>query len=502
MEEYDVIIVGSGLGGLECGAILSREGYKVLILEKNKQLGGNLQTFVRDKCIFDTGVHYIGGLFEGQNLNRYFQYLGIMDGLKLKKLDEEGFDIVTFDDDDTAYKYAQGYESFISIMSSYFPQEREGITKYCQKLQEVCASFPMYNLNPSSRDITNAAYLDVNTKDFIDSCTTNIKLRNVLAGTNALYAGEPDKTPLYVHALVINSYIESSYRCINGGSQIARLLTRIILNNGGKLIKHANAKKFIFDGKGISAVELDDGRTFRAKQFISNAPPAATLNMIEKGKIRNAYRNRIANLGNTVSVFILYIVLKKNSLKYFNYNNYHFIDPDVWKGPYYKDKWPLNYAVFTSAASENDEYTDTLTVMAYMKYSETEKWRDTFNIVSQESDRSAEYEEFKEEKAQQLLRQLEIKMPGISQKIYSYYTSTPLTYRDYIGTADGSLYGVSKDYKNPLKSFISPKTKIPNLYLTGQNLNMHGVLGVTIGAITTCSEFLGMDYIMSKVQKT
>ncbi len=62
MEQYDVVIIGSGLGGLACGTILAKEGYKVCILEKNKQIGGNLQTYVRDRVIFDSGVHYVGGL--------------------------------------------------------------------------------------------------------------------------------------------------------------------------------------------------------------------------------------------------------------------------------------------------------------------------------------------------------------------------------------------------------------------------------------------------------
>ena len=55
-----------------------------MYLEKNNQYGGNLQTFVRDKTIFDTGIHYIGGLSEGQNLYKYFKYLGIMDQIELK----------------------------------------------------------------------------------------------------------------------------------------------------------------------------------------------------------------------------------------------------------------------------------------------------------------------------------------------------------------------------------------------------------------------------------
>jgi phytoene dehydrogenase-like protein len=95
---YDVVITGSGLGGLVASIILAREGYSVCVLEKNNQYGGNLQTFVRDKTIFDTGIHYIGGLDKGQNLYKYFQYIGIMDALKLHKMDEDGFDIISFED--------------------------------------------------------------------------------------------------------------------------------------------------------------------------------------------------------------------------------------------------------------------------------------------------------------------------------------------------------------------------------------------------------------------
>ena len=61
-RRFDVIVMGSGLGGLVTGLLLAKAGKKVCILEKNNQYGGNLQTFVRDRQIFDSGVHYIGSL--------------------------------------------------------------------------------------------------------------------------------------------------------------------------------------------------------------------------------------------------------------------------------------------------------------------------------------------------------------------------------------------------------------------------------------------------------
>lgn len=84
MSKYDIIIIGSGLGGLECGAILSKEGYHVCVLEKNELFGGCFQTYQRGGHRMDTGIHYIGSLDEGQIMNQYFRYFGIMDKLSIK----------------------------------------------------------------------------------------------------------------------------------------------------------------------------------------------------------------------------------------------------------------------------------------------------------------------------------------------------------------------------------------------------------------------------------
>ena len=124
MQQYDTIIIGSGIGGLVCGNVLSLEGLKVCVLEKNKYIGGCLQTFVRDKVIFDSGVHYIGGLDKGQNLYQIFKYLGIMDKLRLEKMDDDAFDKIIIDSDSKEYPFAQGYENFINKLSDEFPDEK------------------------------------------------------------------------------------------------------------------------------------------------------------------------------------------------------------------------------------------------------------------------------------------------------------------------------------------------------------------------------------------
>lgn len=498
--QYDVVIIGSGLGGLACGAILAKEGYQVCVLEKNKQIGGTLQTFVRDRIIFDSGVHYVGGLDKGQNLYQLFKFLGIMDKMKLRKMDEDVFDAVLFADDPKVYRYAQGYPNFISTLVKDFPEEEAAIRKYCDAIKDVCSKFPLYNLR-SGDYFEKVGVLEIDTQTFLESITANKKLQNVLAGTSLLYAGVPYKTPFYVHALVINSYIESSWRFVDGGSQIARALSKEITSRGGKILKNTKVVKLKEEGGELTYALAENGDRFDAKLFISNVHPNNTIEMTESDMIKKAFRNRLRGLENSISTFYVNIVLKKNSFRYINHNYYYFAENDAWCVlNYTQENWPLGYALFFTASSKNDEYAEGVTLMTYMRYGDVKQWEHTFNTVSNEVSRGEDYEAFKKEKTERLFDLVEKRFPGFRQAVETYYVATPLSVRDYIGTDDGALYGVVKDYREPMRTFISPRTKIPNLFLTGQNLNLHGVLGVTVSAVLTCSEILGTDYMIEKIR--
>ena len=458
MKDKKIIIVGSGIGGLVCGAILAIEGHDVTVLEMNRQIGGNLQTYARDKHVFDSGVHYIGGLEKGQNLYKIFKYLNIIDKLKMEKLDEKAFDKIHFYTDEKEYSYSQGYALFSKSLLEAFPNEKEAIEKYCLTLQDVCEKFPLYNLRQGDY-MEKSIYLEIDTKTFIESLTEDKRLQNVLGGNNPLYAGIGDKTPIYVHALVVNSYIESSYRLINGGSQIAKLLSKIITNNGGIIKNRTEIKKFVVENNRVAYAEAADGKCYEGDYFISNIHPAKTLQLADTEFIRPAYRNRINSLENSVSAFIINITLKPGQYKYVNTNYYCYLEDDVWNSMEYTDEsWPLSYALFFSGMPKQTEFAEGMTIMAYMKFSEVSEWKNTFNTVGKPSDRGLEYDAFKKRKAEKLLDVVEVKFPGLKAAMLNYYTSTPLTFRDYMGTDDGSIYGIAKDYKDPLKTFISPRT--------------------------------------------
>lgn len=500
-DEFDIVIIGSGMGGLVCADILGREGYKICVLEKNKQIGGCLQTYVRDKVIFDSGVHYLGGLGEGQNLYQVFKYLGMIDKLKLQKMDENVFDKILIENDEKEYVYAQGYENFIQHLLKDFPNEEKELRLYCDKIKEVCSKFPLYNLRTGGDVNEKTTVLGIDTRAFIESLTSNKKLQAVLVGNNMLYVLQSDKTPFYVHAMILNSYIESSWKCIDGGSVIGKIMAKNIRDHGGVIHRNAEVKKIVVQNGKAASVELVDGSHVYAKYFISNMHPVRTLEMTESSLIKQAYKSRIKSLENSIGGFVINIVFKKNTYKYIKNNFYYHKDGHIWNMADHTEKnWPLCYAVFFSASSRSAEYAESMTILAYMRYDEVKQWEKTFNTVSEEVDRGAEYELFKKRKAETLMNCVEEKFPGLREAIKNYYTATPLSYRDYVGNDDGSMYGIVKDYQNPLKTFISPRTKIPNLFLTGQNLNLHGILGATMSGLVTCTAFLGNDDIIEKIR--
>ncbi|CAN5381061.1 NAD(P)/FAD-dependent oxidoreductase [soil metagenome] len=499
-DNFDIVIIGTGMGGLVCGDILSREGYRVCMLEKNKQIGGCLQTYVRDKIIFDSGVHYIGGLDKGQNLYQVFQYLGIMDKLKLKKMDTV-FDKIIIGGDEKEYAYAQGYENFINQLLVDFPDEEEALRLYCEQVKYVCSKFPLYNLRAGGSYSEKEEVLNIDTKGFIESITSNKKLQAVLVGNNLLYAGQPGKTPFYVHAMILNSYIESSWKCINGGSQIAKYMAKNILDRGGMIQRNATVKEIVVEDGKVSHIILKNGSKVFGTNFISNIHPLKTLEMTKTNLIKTAFRNRVKSLENSISVFSINVVFNKNSFRYCPANYYYFDDGKEWtSADYTVSNWPLSYALFFSCNKGEQEYAESMTILAYMRYDELKQWEETFNTIAEQDDRGETYSDFKKDKAEILLNKVAEKFPDIRSHIKSYYTSTPLSYRDYIGNDEGSMYGIVKDCKDPHKTYIPSSTKLPNLYFTGQNLNLHGILGATMSGLVTCIDFIGNDTIIEKIK--
>ncbi len=495
MGEFDVIVIGSGLGGLICANILSKEGMTVCVLEMDKRIGGTLQSFAKEGVLFNTGLNYTESLSEGEVLYRYFNFLGLMDDLNIQQLDLDAFDKISLGNEGIEYPFAQGHENFIERMSAFFPKERANLQKYIVEMGKVCNAFPFYNLESDNYSLQTLGQQQ-SVSEFLKTCTADAKLQKVLAGMNSLYAGVEGQTPMYIHSLINYSFVKSAWRLVNGSSQLALLLAKGIKANGGVIRTESRVVALEGEKNTIHGVRLENGEYLHAKQVISNAHPAATIELLSENMLRKVYRNRILSLENSVGMFSLYLVLKKDSLDQFNYNYHHFPNSNVWGTQYSTQNWPEHFMLYSPANSKGGKYANGLTVISYMNFNEVSQWQNTTRET-----RPQAYYDFKDQKAETLLKAVEERLPGIRKQIKSIYSSTPLSYRDYTGTPNGSAYGIKKNAENPMLSLLTPKSRVNNLLFTGQNLNMHGILGVTISAVMACQELLGSEYLINKIRK-
>lgn len=502
--KYDFVIIGSGMSGLSTALILAKNGYKVIVLEKNHQIGGAMQIFSRDKRIFDTGVHYIGGLDKGQNLHQFLKYFEVLDRLNLHRLDEKAFDKIRLSNG-MEIPHGQGYDNFKEGILTHFPNEENAIDLFISKVKDICAYFPLYNMEVDSERTyyTNPEILELGAWDFVSSITNNEDLKLAWLGSGVLYAGDAKTTPFYVVALIMNSFIMGSARLVDGGAQLTKELVRSIRNYGGEIQKRKEVVSVEFNNeKLIERVICSDGSSYEADNFISSMHPLQTIEMVGENHFLKAYVNRLKSLKNTVSSFMVYLTLEEGTFPYLNNNFYDYFTEDGWNTvDYTAENWPQVLYVCTPISSKTEKYADALSAMAYMSIEDLAKWESSFNTIAQKGERGLEYEQFKKEKEELVIQRLEKHFPDIRKSIRQVHSSTPLTYKNYLGTPEGELYGINKDFNNPSSTIINTRTKVKNLYLTGQNIVFHGILGATIGAFVTCFNFLDNKKILDEIKK-
>ena len=493
MEKYDVIIIGSGLGGLECGFILAKNGLKVCLLEQDANVGGCLRTFRRGKTIFDTGFHYVGGLDEGQPLNRLFRYFGLLD-LPWQKMDENAFDEVVIGD--RSFFWANGYERFVDTLAQYFPHQRTNLISYTSFLKNV-GDHLFDSFQVSKDDIYTTSLFARSAHEFLCETIDDPLLRSVLSGTSLKMELNAAKLPLYVFAQINNSFIQSAWKLKGGGMQIAEKLAEQIRSMGGEVYTGTKVTRMIEKNGVLSTIEVNGSEQFSASWVISNAHPAYTLSLVDETKIlRKIYRKRIASLENTFGMFTANICLKPEKISYQNRNIYvHRKDADLWNA---RATDPLSSVmVYYPVPDDDNAYVRSIDLLTPMKWDEIEKW-----VNTPPGRRGEDYVAMKNQKASECIEFVSRHIPELQNNIERIFTSTPLSYQSYTNTVDGSAYGILKDYNNPMYTVLTPRTPIPNLLLTGQNLNLHGILGVSITSFFTCAEILGMELLKTQLMES
>lgn len=491
------IIIGGGIGGLFTGAFLAKNGLRVTVLEKNGIIGGGLQCFRRKDKIFETGMHVMGGFEEGGSLYKICKYLGIFDTLNIQHIDAKCMDEIVYHRTNDTYCIPSGKDAFTEYLSGIFPEEAEGIQSYMDEIYKLTEEVPLFYLREAPEGIMiHSEKFTWSADQLINHYVTNPKLREILAYLNPLYGGVEGHTPAYVHALINVLYINGASRFIDGSQQLADALKCVITAHGGDVLAGQEVSQIDVEEKRITKVHTKSGRDFEADWYISSIHPVSLLSILPEGTFLRGFINRLNEIPISYSAFSLFVDLKPGMLPYIDHTCYYMEDyGSMWtQDKYDKDDWPKGFMYMTPPDSNQGEYANRLLVHCIMSYDQVKKWEHTTL-----GHRGKDYNQWKQKQVDKIIAKLENVFPGFSSMIANVYAASPLTIRDYYHTKDGAIFGYRKDCENLIFSQLSVYTKVKNLLLTGQNINLHGICGVPLTAINTSEAILGTNYLVKEI---
>lgn len=507
-KTFDVIIIGSGTGGMSAASCLAQAGKRVLLLEQHNVLGGFTHTFERAGYIWDIGLHYVGQVHNnGSVLNKVFRYIS-KDKLKWAPLDDI-YDRAIFGNQE--YQFPRGRDNLKTKLKEYFPGEKDkfAIDKYFTLLDEAQNLGSGYYvekvLPPFLSNIfgdflrrSTLKFSDKTTLEVLRGITDNAKLIGVLTAQYGDYGLEPSKSSFYMHTLLVNHYLEGAAYPVGGASKFAEYIVPIIDEAGGMVLRQAEVDEIIVEKNRAIGVRMKDGEALYANTIISAAGIVSTYSqLLSKEVIKSHELDKVLDQLEPATAHVgLYIGIKESSkalaLKKCNY----WIFPQQYDHDRarkeYKDfnaTIPVSFVSFPSAKDPLAEKTHpgrtTAEVIMLLPYDWFSQWENT-----KWQKRGEEYKALKEALAQQMFEQLYRVAPQLKGKVDYYEVSTPLSTRHFSNHRQGEIYGIAHSPQRFRKKFLRVHTPVKNLFLSGQDVITGSIAGGTMAGLLCASTIL------------
>jgi phytoene dehydrogenase-like protein len=493
MSKRRVIVIGTGAGGLTASAFLSRSGFDVVALERSHHVGGLLNPFERQGFVFNPGVHYLGQCGPGEAMDRLLGSLGLSAADLLAEMDADGYDLYRFPDFEV--RACRGAQAYRDRLASQFPGDVEGVDNVFEALADLRGLMrSLDHLQSPHRleaaDLWNALqsmpllrYVRSTFGEFLDHAVHDPRLKAVFAAPCGDYGLPPSRASAFVGLAVIDHYLEGA-RFPRGGSGALRdALQRVATDAGAAFRTDALVKRIeIVDGRA-QRVSLATGETLEADAIVAAIDPRHVFGrLIEPESVPRKLRDRVRRVESSMSALSLDLGVNRDlreiGLGAYNLWSYPSIDIDSLYEPCFHGRMPHEMGLFISPNSLKDPTgrmapagKTSLEVVTPAPFGLFGAWADV-----PPGERGVAYHELKRRLQDEMLVQLDRRLPGVVEHVESIELSTPLAMEGWVGAIDGGLYGPAHTPEQSMLFRFSTTTYLPNLFLAGAGVYGGGIL--------------------------
>ncbi|MEB3180338.1 MAG: NAD(P)/FAD-dependent oxidoreductase [Nostocaceae cyanobacterium] len=503
-QQFDAIVIGSGIGGLTVAAILAKfQHKKVLVLEQHFTVGGFTHSFSRGKFDWDVGLHYVGDMGEGDTGKAVFDYL--TDGkLHWQKMPEP-FEKFVYPD--FTFAVSGVADKYQADLIELFPQHSQAIQQYFADLKRAVFWFGAYNmmelfpawLQPLLKVILKygGGIARQTTQSYLENHFTDERLKALLVSQWGTYGLPPAESCFGIHSTIVTHYLKGGWYPVGGAKAIAQGIIPVIERAGGAVITQRKVTELLIESGvavGVKAQKTShpdgDIEQYYGSVVVSDAGAFNTYLKLIPESYPLPYRQDIKAFPKGTTALSLYLGLKDSPEKlgfrgenhwiYETYNHNEIIQKNC------SEQLPQScYLSFPSLKDPTAE-SHTAEIIAFTQYDFFQQW-------SQQRwrKRDADYRELKTKITQDLLNLVEFHYPGFQDLVEYAELSTPLTVEHFDASDRGTIYGIPCIPQRLGKPWVRSRTPIKNLYLTGADTLLLGIMGAMMGGVKTAGLLKG-----------
>jgi prolycopene isomerase len=477
--ETDVVIVGAGLGGLSAARHLQESGHGVVVVEGHTKPGGYAHFFRKEEFRFEVALHALDGLDDGGWAKPMFETLGIMGRVEFNRL--EPFYTVRYPDFEVAVP--ADVPGYLAVFSEVLPNESDGVRDLFGAIGRVGHDVARYARDRSAgmrvpphemptRYPDMSAAFGSSWQTFVDRYLDSVEAKALVSTLWGYLGLPPSKVSAGQFALTLLSYHTGGAWYPTGGSgTMTWAITEVIEENGGHVHLRNIATSIVPSADGVTVV-TDKGLTITAKAVVSNASPKATLGLLPVGMVDPAWADGFTSDVPALSSLVVHLGVERD-LAAEGWNHHEFFDmrgydldaeyEAILAGRFEDASMIIsNYTVADPGCAPAGCSVIALTTLAPWDHAAV--WGTGGNLENYRA--NPEYLRVKEEAGRVLIDRADALIPGLRASIVTSNIGTPLTNVRYVRQPQGSLYGREQSVENMMDR-RSPRTPIPNLFLTG-----------------------------------